>query len=303
MIHNKIKVIMPIKNVEKINNSTFQKIQQNNVKNLNLSISLPKNSTLKPNIKRLDNRTLNKIIKDGTFNLFDTEDIFEDMMLQGKKIYERLKVIEKKYKLTFKGKDHFKNTIKDYEDEIYNDSFRTSFENLLARKYDYSPFDDYNKYPDFFSFIYRTWELVYLSIEFSEQKYSDVKNELIEKYFKDYEYDFNYIFEKMVDEYLEDYRQYDCVRFNLVKNHDLTIYAENNEFFQVVIGTEELIVPIIYELKNELSSLVYGRKYTVCSECHNLFRISRYGHHLCTDKKCIQARDAKRKAQNKLKNH
>ena len=89
MIHNKIKVIMPIKNVEKINNSTFQKIQQNNVKNLNLSISLPKNSTLKPNIKRLDNRTLNKIIKDGTFNLFDTEDIFEDMMLQGKKIYER----------------------------------------------------------------------------------------------------------------------------------------------------------------------------------------------------------------------
>ena len=96
-------------------------------------------------------------------------------------------------------------------------------------------------------------------------------------------YDYTNSVLSYLDDYLEEYKKYDIARFNLVFSQ------EQDDSFSMVIFTEELILPIIFETKNCLCYINKHKKLSLCKVCGRLYRVKN-GKQVCS-KKCDNERD------------
>ena len=278
-----ITVIMPILDMELASTliNRKNKVFKDDITELNLTIG-----TLKKRLKNpmadggLDNSTYNGLIELGLYTEYNSNDIFGDALKIGELFLNQIIKIEKEHNYYPKGIKHLENILERYEKDIFDNKLVDAFQKMMD-KYEYQidkPFGNYKKTIEFF---YRTFELFQI---FSADSYTSLYNDnddklVLNRYYASVD-------ELMLlDYYLDKYKEYDMVRFYLVK------LDRDGENYRMVICTDNVATPIIFELKNTISSFKTGKTYTICKHCHNLFLPTRKGQENCFDKKCKQERD------------
>ncbi len=233
-----------------------------NVKNKN-------NNVVARNRIRIGSKEATNILSSGAYIEYDSSSMLDSVLKIGRKINQRLRL------------NHFQKTMKKYSDKIIDSRIEKQLERF-CNKYDYVPFGKEDNYLDFIIFIYRTWELCLISLIFETSKSSDMAFNFMKRYYHHW-YDYTNSVLSYLDDYLEEYKKYDIARFNLVFSQ------EQDDSFSMVIFTEELILPIIFETKNCLCYINKHKKLSLCKVCGRLYRVKN-GKQVCS-KKCDNERD------------
>lgn len=303
------KVIIPKRNLEKIIANKNNKINKNN-DSLNLEIGIHSKNKCKntKNKSYFSSKDLMKLIDSKQYVIYESSDIFADVLSEGKKLFEQTIKIEDRNDYSPTCLDHFDKVIKLYRDDIFSTRIDKAFLNLCI-KYNYEPpklYDNVDEnYFYFYNFIYDTYELFLLvgQLNTYQDNYDNMK--LLNRYY--HNMDIIEVANKKFYNYLEKYKTYDTLRFNILDMEHLyndIINSEDNiqvnfseERYQMVVTTEELIVPIVHEIKNLFCNLTKELEYKICKECNNLYK-ARAGQFMCTRKECLKKRDRERKRKN-----
>lgn len=299
------KFIVPEKNIFKNIESSKIVISNSNklseAKIIYMSIGTPNKNALqnrKPisNRNYISNKKLKNIIDSNNFKIEDTKIIFDRIISLGNDLYKNIENYENKCKEIIKGTNHFEELLTKYGDKIVDSNIEKKLEDFF-NTYNYIPFGEKKlNYLKFITFVIQVWEITYICNDIK------VETKLSEKYKNKYFYNsYNLdILIDLTDSFLDKYKKYGKIEYNLI-NSDYAKKAEinlvDNEIFSTIICTEELIIPVILELKFRLCSIISGDFYKQCDICHSLF-LGSLNKKYCSDS-CYLEHERRRKAKAK----
>ena len=288
---NRVKVTMPIFNLELLDSEKKEKIIaeyfDNDSTKLELYMGKVK-SQLQKN-KSGNSKTYNYLNKTGLVSQFSTEKIYTDALSIGKKISDSLVKVEEKYSLFETGYKHLDNVLEKHKDEVFDSSIIDYCIKLFEKKYQYSPYYDYDDNGiELYKFFYHIYELQSLFLSYVLYENNANNNGIVKRYYDDLD---NY--ESVLNEFLNEYQEHENVIFYLIYNP--AALNSNKEYFEISMCTENFYTPVLFELKNNLSSLKTNKKYALCKNCYNIFKVKRKGNRFCYDKNCKKERDKNRK--------
>lgn len=284
----KTNVIMPNFNLEFIDyekrNNIIKEKFNGNYQDLEMFMGKLEKISKKNN--GLDNDTYNTLVDYNLVTKFSTEEIFNDAINIGREISDCIIEVEEKYCIHPMGEFHLEQILDSYQDKIFTTRLLSKYDNLFAKKYNYSVLMEYgDNEKEFYIFIYKIYEI--LSLFNTYKEFETTNNVIFDRYYsKENEME---IFTRFIDKY----KDFDSVKFYLIKN----LQSDLKEFFDLSICTDNFFTPLIFELKNSIASLKTNYKYAMCENCHNIFRQKRKQKPVyCYDKNCRKERDRLRKS-------
>ena len=305
-------VIIPKKHQEgKIEIKREKNISNWAILDFTMRVAKQKSST---NNISLSNRQLTSLLNTNNYIKCETSEIYEAIINIGNQLNEKIYELQKNKEINFYGKDRIDKIFKKYRNDIIDNNIDYECKKF-CKAFSYIPFEDEeDNYLKFCIFIYHTFELGYISTYFNKPKgknstyYDDEKtlnrrkeiiNYLHNNYFSLNNKEIDEIILERYEFYTEKYSKYDKVRFCLidaVKEAELEKKTYSDEIFDMVIATEELLVPIIWETKNILCNMFSDKTYAICDEptCHNLYRKNGRQQY-CTGYECSHKRERDRK--------